>query len=525
MIRNLSFALCIALAAALAPWQPVAAQETASGRITIDPARPDYWTYRGEPTMLLGASVQDNLFQVPDLAAQLQLLHEAGGNYVRNTMSSRNPPQNVWPFASTRDGKFDLDVMNQEYWARFESLLSIAQAHGIIVQIEIWDRFDYSRAPWLAGPFNPANNINYTSKESGLKADYPSHPGRNENPFLKSVPALENNKVVLPYQQAFVDQLLSIAFRYDNVLYCISNETSGPEQWSLYWANYVREAAERAGVEIHVTEMRNESDLGHRFHRRIAENTKLYSFLDVSQNNHEVGDDHWDNLMVVRERVANKPRPINNVKIYGADTDDRYGTTADGLDRFWRNLLGGAASVRFHRPNLGLGITELAQATLRSANLVMESLDIFAIQPANELLLNRRSDAAYLAAKPGESYLLFLPFGGEARIRLKDADAGTGYLARWLSPDDTRWSGEPVELTGTSARVRAPDDGRWLLIVTRPGETAPDPQPPTPTPDPPPPPTPEPPPPQPPTGPETGPGERPQEDERRELERFEPLRQ
>ena len=35
-------------------------------------------------------------------------------------------------------------------------------------------------------------------------------------------------------------------------------------------------------------------------------------------------------------------RPINNVKIYGADTG-KYGKTQDGLARFWRNIFGGFA--------------------------------------------------------------------------------------------------------------------------------------------------------------------------------------
>ncbi len=50
---------------------------------------PKYWQYKGEPVLLLGGSNNDNLFQSPDLEEQLDLLQSVGGNFIRNTMSSR----------------------------------------------------------------------------------------------------------------------------------------------------------------------------------------------------------------------------------------------------------------------------------------------------------------------------------------------------------------------------------------------------------------------------------------------------
>jgi hypothetical protein len=462
---------------ALAGASPGAVAQQAVSGITYTAERPDYWSYRGEPVLLIGGSVNDNLFQVGDIAGQLALLTEAGGNYVRNTMSSRDEGD-PWPFALNAEGKYDLTQYNDVYWARFEELLNRAQASGVIVQIEIWDRFDYTRAPWEINPYNPGNNVNYDTEASGLKTKYPEHPNKRTNTFFRSVPELDNNEVLLPHQRAFVDKLMEVSLRYDNVLYCISNETDVHEAWGEYWGKYVRDVAAQAGASIHVTEMRNEKKLDHRQHLRIASQPELFSFLDISQNNHNDGDVHWDNLMLMRERVADRPRPINHVKIYGADTDPRYGDTADGLHRFWRNVLGGAASVRFHRPGLGLGITELAQATLRSANLVMDTVNIFELQPANELLINRQPDSAYLAAKPGEGYLLYLPEGGTATIQLD----GGEYTGRWLFPDQARWADLVVELSGESTQVSAPDPRRWLLVVTPADAAPPAPEPPAPDP-------------------------------------------
>lgn len=75
----------------------------AGDRIAVFEGNPWYWQYKGEPVMLLGGSVEDNLFQIPDLEKHLDLLASVGGNYVRNTMSSRDPG-NVWPFARGLNG-------------------------------------------------------------------------------------------------------------------------------------------------------------------------------------------------------------------------------------------------------------------------------------------------------------------------------------------------------------------------------------------------------------------------------------
>ena len=56
-------------------------------RIQIYAENPRYWQYKGEPILLIGGSVEDNLFQIPNLKEHLELLKSVGGNYVRSTMS------------------------------------------------------------------------------------------------------------------------------------------------------------------------------------------------------------------------------------------------------------------------------------------------------------------------------------------------------------------------------------------------------------------------------------------------------
>jgi hypothetical protein len=108
----------------------------------------------------------------------------------------------------------------------------------------------------------------------------------------------------------------------------------------------------------------------------------------------------------------------------------------------------------------------------------MDTVNIFELQPANELLINRQPDSAYLAAKPGEGYLLYLPEGGTATIQLD----GGEYTGRWLFPDQARWADLVVELSGESTQVSAPDPRRWLLVVTPADAAPPAPEPPAPDP-------------------------------------------
>ena len=208
---------------------------------------PWYWNYKGQPVLLLGGSDDDNLFQWPakKLVDQLDRLATAGGNIIRNTMSDRKDKGfEVYPFLQLKSGKYDLNQWNQKYWTRFERLLNETEKRGIIVQIEIWDRFDYTDARgsdrWQIHPYNPKNNINYTYEQSGFAKNYPDHPGKNKQPFFFTTPLQRNNRVVLQYQQKFVDKMLDYALQHGNVLYCMDNETSADEAWGRYWAEYVK---------------------------------------------------------------------------------------------------------------------------------------------------------------------------------------------------------------------------------------------------------------------------------------------
>ncbi|MFP4366401.1 MAG: hypothetical protein ACOCU3_01720 [bacterium] len=427
---------------------------------------PSYWQYEGEPVLLLGGTNTDNLFQKDYLETHLDSLQAIGGNYIRNTMSDRDSGDHR-AFARNRDGKYDLDQWNDEYWNRFENMLRLANERKIIVQIEVWDRFDHSRDNWLSDPYNPGNNINYTYAGSMLDSLYPEHPGQNLQPFFFTVPELDNNEVLLNYQNAFVKKLLSISLNYNNVLYCIDNETSGAEEWAIYWEKFIRENS--GGKEIYITQMWDSWDLRSDEHKQTFDYPERYQYIDISQNSHVTGRTNWDNAQYVFGYIEDNPRPVNSTKIYGSDNFERWlhrGITTDhAIQTFFRNILGGFASSRFHRPPAGLGLNQLAINSIRTIRKIEENVKMWDVEPRINLLRGAEGNTAYLAAREGEDYVIYFPKNGVVELDL----TGHAYefTLQWINTEDGRWGNSHEIEGGSYTELRAVNENGSIAVLTR----------------------------------------------------------
>ncbi len=465
--------------------------------IEIYTENPMYWQYKGEPVLLLGGSVQDNLFQIDNLKEHLDLLASVGGNYVRSTMSSRDPG-NAKPF-EMKNGLYDLDEPGVEYWNRFTTFLDLALERDIIVQVEIWATYDfYWGDRWADNPFNPLINNTYTTSESRLPeiVDYP--PQTQNNPFFITVPELDNNKIVLEYQQKFVDKLMSIALQYPNVLYCIDNETKARPEWGRYWSAYIRDIAEKAGKKIYVTEMLDNwdptnglvpgavtqhPDLGQWYSEYLnlelsswakPSNTindpESYQFIDIYNNNAQRCEVHYNTSLFVRNHVlfSRYPRPINNVKIYGGmmntighDNIHWAAFHKDGEERFWRNIFAGHASARFHRPDWGMGLNHVAQHHIKSMRMLTDSLDFFNMKPANHLLTNREENEAFCISIDDKEFAIYFTGKGDVSLNVPPGE----YEVNWLQIRSSQW-GEPytMQFPGT---LKTPSDDQWAVLIRR----------------------------------------------------------
>ncbi len=442
-------------------------QNSEKDRIQPWTENPWYWQYNNKPVLLLGASSDDNLFQWPakKLIPHLDSMEAVGANYVRNTMSDRKDKGfELYPFVRLENGKYDLNQLNDEYYKRFENFLKETEKRDIIVQIEVWDRFDYSRNNWEPHPYNPKNNVNYTSQESGLELEYPDHPARNKQPFFFTTPKQRNNEVLLKYQKNVVEKMLAISLKYNNVLYCIDNETAADEEWAVFWAELIMNRAKEAGEKVCVTEMWDNWDLKTEHHKRTFDHPERYAFCDVSQNNQKKGQVHWDNFQWVRSYLLGLPRPLNTVKTYGSDKY-RFGSDQDGIDRFWRHIIGGAASARFHRPPAGLGLSELSMASIKVVREIEKTAKFWELLPGNDLLSNRQDNEAFLTSEPGETYVLFFTDGGEVGLDLRGFSKT--FNVKWFNIRKGEMLLESEVEGDKIVNLTAPGKLEWVAVVSK----------------------------------------------------------
>ncbi len=192
-------------------------------------------------------------------------------------------------------------------------------------------------------------------------------------------------------------------------------------------------------------------------------NSKLF---EASQNSAIKRQENWDNLQHVWHALAQRPRPINHTKIYGTDTGKGWeGTDKDATARFWKNIIGGSASSRFHRPPYGLGLSSLAQVHLRSMRMLTSELDLFRCVPDSRgrLLLERKPDEAYLTGIGGEQYAVYFPDGGSVQLDLSDA-RGT-FTMKWLDIANSRWREPQTFKAGQQVKLTAPGKGHWIAMI------------------------------------------------------------
>ena len=430
---------------------------------------PMYWQYKGKPILLLGGSKDDNLFQIPELKEHLDSIRIIGGNYIRNVMSSRkNVGFEIQPFKRLKNDQYNLNQWNNEYWDRFQKMLQLTAERDIIVQIEIWAFHDFNLNDYPCSPWRPANNINYDTLNSTL-SDQSVNIGRDKHEFFFTVPKLNNDTLLLQYQNLFVDKILTYTLEYDHVLYCITNEIHpqySPE-WGWYWANYIRKISNEKDKTINITEMFWETDLTDNQHKASLDYPEIHNYFEISQNSANSGEKNWTYTQYIRKYLIQNPRPVNSVKIYGSDTGPFWaGKSKDGIEKFWRNILGGCASSRFHRPHAGIGLSELAQNSIKAVRKLETEIKLWEVSPDNELLIERDENEAYLAAKPGEKYVIYFTEGGAVGLNL--IDYRERFCLRWIDINTGDWHTSQTYLEGGEiVNISTPFQSPYIAVILK----------------------------------------------------------
>ncbi|HCO95129.1 MAG TPA: hypothetical protein DIU00_14450 [Phycisphaerales bacterium] len=472
--------------------------------IQVYSENPFYWSRDGKPVLLLGGSGDDNLFQWAGaefgdkLSKHLDLLVSVGGNYVRNTMSSRydavngyNDTHMAYPFKKLASGKYDLDQWNDDYWTRLDTFLKETYARTIFVQLELWDLWaTIGKEPWSKQPWNPDNNVNYAYDNTVLKRG----ASGDRQPFFDAVSGDTLDPVVKRYQDQFVGRIMEATLRYDHVLYQIDNESSFAYETSDYWARFMHSQADRRGKNIYVCDSRrfrspspyvttnfcdwNNPDVHHPILHQ-----DLYNYCDIAQNGGNIGQTHYDNLIWYRARLLeHSPRPINHVKIYkfiwptGTSWHSRSepDETIHATQRFWRTIFGGAASARHHRNkgNWGIGLESRAQADIKSMSMLTEAMNIFRMEPDNSVLTARAENEAYLIVEAGKQFAVYFTGQADRSVQIDLGKAGPSFTKRWLDIEHSAWQAESTMSGGGHHTLTTPGPGQWAVLVKKAKDTA-----------------------------------------------------
>jgi hypothetical protein len=205
-----------------------------------------------------------------------------------------------------------------------------------------------------------------------------------------------------------------------------------------------------------------------------------YDYVDASQVNSRHRDEaHWEHVKWIADAAknTNPPRLLHMTKIYGNDlaldgkpwTRFRPGDSDNGIEEWWRNLIAGVAGVRFHRPTSGIGLYPEAKNCIAATRKVESVVKFWDVEPRLDLLTNRESDEAYLAADPGKAYILYFTKNGSGSVDLKlDSYAGTKFKLRWVNVGTGNWGPNRTLSGGDTVTINRPDgSAHWAAAIAK----------------------------------------------------------
>ena len=203
-------------------------------------------------------------------------------------------------------------------------------------------------------------------------------------------------------------------------------------------------------------------------HKQTLDYPERYRFIDISQNSHVAGRANWDNAQYVFTYIKDNPRPVNSTKIYGSDVFERWlhrGIKTDhAVQTFFRNILGGFASSRFHRPTAGLGMNQLAINSIQTIRKIEEYVKMWEISPRMDLLDSMEDNLAYLSASKGEKYVIYFTGPGIVQIDLRGHNEE--FIVRKISTEDAEWGLTEIITGGKITELKAESDRGSFAVIT-----------------------------------------------------------
>lgn len=424
----------------------------------------------GRAVWLTGSHVWTNLQDMGDTDPPLRFNYDAyldflvahGHNFIRlwrseqaNWVPGRRGDLFVHPQPWVRTGpgvgldgkvKFDLDQFDPTYFARLRERVDAARRRGVFVSVMLFNGWSVEpkgpalENPWRGHPFHRDNNVNELDGDNERR-----ETGRATHTL--AAPA-----AVLMYQRAYVRRVVETLNDLDNVLYEISNEsTGGSMPWQTYWVRFIHELEMR---------MPMQHPVGVTAERPGESNDALF----------ETPAD-WISPFRYNNRPLD-PFPGHGDRVILSDTDHLCGVCGS-VPWAWKTLLRGQGALLMDPYDAQVAALGGADEQLRNedwpairrnmgyARVLSEWIDVTGAQPWGGLV-----SSGYALANFAGAETRYLAYANDAR-RLK-IDTGTDGEAevRWLELATGRLT-DPLRATNKgTVDVEVPFQGDAVLLLT-----------------------------------------------------------
>ncbi len=445
------------LLSALAPVLAGAAGP-ASGPLQVHPGNPRYFMDgSGKAVFLTGSHVWENLQDrgtaspppAYDFTAYLDFLQARNHNFIRlwGWEHARWAPWTTgdlyfspMPFARPGPGtaldggpKYNLDQFSQPYFDRLRARVIAARDRGLYVSVMLFQGWSIdnngkgSGNPWPGHPFNPANNVN------GVDGDV-NDDGEGEEVHRLAVAA------VTARQEAYVRKVVDTVNDLDNVLYEISNESTGPDTtaWQYHMIDLIH--AYEAGKP-------RKHPVGMTFQYPGGSNADLFNSPAewISPN----GSGGYDG----------NPPAATGQKVILSDTDHIWGEGGDGT-WVWKSFTRGINVLFMDGGITGFPATsdwrESARNAMGHARGYADKMNLAAATPRGDLV-----STGYCLANPGSEYLVFQPGSGSFTVNL----ATGAYSVEWFNPSNGSASSAAQVAGGGTTGFTPPFGGTAVLYL------------------------------------------------------------
>jgi len=385
-----------------------------SAPISKHPDNPHYFIYNGKPLVLItsdqhyGAVINLDF----DYFAFLNTLQEYGMNltriypggyvemkdsYIAGNPLGPSPDRFILPWAKTAEPgaskfiggyKLDLDTWNPDYFRRLSDFVHQASIRNIIVEVAFFNGMYDDR--WMMQPLFHSNNIQNVG-----------------NCEFQQFTTIADEKLVR-YQKEYVKKIAQELYRYDNLIYDISDEPEMQKQDSKAWNSVMLDALISVDNNRHMCgETANSASPDFTGDKRTSWiPTEYISPMETTLDN-----DYDDNKPIINVETDYYPfgygaNPIGETRVEG-----------------WFGMLGGLAGLihlnsDFSTKNPSASGTNTLSAILPQKQVLksfMYSLDFIRMSKFAGFGVLHSDALARAIAEKGKQYALYL-FHGSRRI-------------------------------------------------------------------------------------------------------------